>query len=737
MFSGVVLLGLEGGAAALADADDRRAVKIASHQRMVATLAAIAKDDPQRNPFLRRPSSRDTDRRLADLPATASALERGDAHLAAALDEFYFGTLARALELFNRAEPFYREADAGRRTRLEFHRGLALLRQGERRNCVASHRAESCILPIRPGGVHHEKQFSRAAAQSFRRVLAAVPPNSYERVATRWLLNVAHMTLGDYPGGLSATELIPPARFAAAAAFPELRDVAPALGLDVFDLAGGAAIEDFDGDGFLDLLTSSWAPGGNVRYFLNRGDGTFAERTREANLEGITGGLNLNHTDYDNDGDADVLILRGGWLGAGGRHPNSLLENQGDGTFLDVTYAAGLALDPAPSQTAAWADYDNDGDLDLYVGYEDAGQPTPCRLYRNNGDRTFTDVARSAGVENGGFTKAVAWGDFDGDGFADLYVSNFGGDNRLYRNRGNATFEDVAPRLGVTGPKYSFPAWFWDYDNDGALDLFVASYPYEARAGLRNLFFVAAGYLGASVGETSKLYRGDGDGGFSDVTSTAGVGRVTMPMGANFGDLDNDGFLDFYLGTGYPAYDGLIPNLLYHNRGGRRFADVTSAARVGHLQKGHGVVFADVDNDGDQDLFEQMGGFFPDDGYGNVLFENPGFDANWIKLTLAGVESNRFGVGARVRVDVVENGERRSIFRRVGTGGSFGSNPLTLHVGLGSASTAETIEVFWPASGRRQTATNVRGNRLVEIREGREGVVELPHRPLKLARPGG
>ena len=187
----------------------------------------------------------------------------------------------------------------------------------------------------------------------------------------------------------------------------------------------------------------------------------------------------------------------------------------------------------------------------------------------------------------------------------DLYVSVLGGPNRLYRNRGDGSFEDVAPRLGVTGPRQSFPAWFWDFDNDGHLDLFVSSYTGD-RGGLG---FVAASYQGyPGPWEQARLYRGDGDGGFEDVAARSGLTRLQLPMGSNFGDLDHDGYLDFYLGTGYPDYEAVMPNVLYRNLAGRRFVDVSLAAGFGHLQKGHAVAFADLDGDGDLDVFEQMGG---------------------------------------------------------------------------------------------------------------------------------
>jgi hypothetical protein len=520
------------------------------------------------------------------------------------------------------------------------------------------------------------------------------------------------MTLGGYPDDVPAEYRIPPESFASDEPFPRFPNVARRAGVDAFNLSGGAVAEDFNYDGYLDLLVSTYDPGGQVHLFLNDQDGAFKDRTAEAGLTGILGGLNMVQSDYDNDGDVDVLMLRGAWMGSKGRHPKSLLRNNGDGTFTDVTFDAGLGEVHNPSQTASWADFDNDGDLDLYVGIEsNADLKAPCQLFVNRGDGSFEDRASSAGVENGHWTKGVIFGDYDSDRFADIYLSNLDGANRLYHNNRDGTFTDVAPSLGVTRPMVSFPTWFWDFNNDGVLDIYVAAYDALVED-------LAASYLGLETdAERACLYEGDGHGGFREVAGERNLDRPSAPMGANFGDLDNDGYPDFYLGTGYPPYFALMPNLMYHNRRGESFADVTAAGGFGNLQKGHAVVFADLDRDGDQDVFEQMGGALSGDRFHNSLYQNAGFGNRWITVELTGVQSNRSAIGARIRVQVLEAGESRSIYKHVNSGGSFGASPLEQTIGLGKAERIELLEVYWPTSDVTQTFRDLPMERSIHIRE--------------------
>jgi hypothetical protein len=322
------------------------------------------------------------------------------------------------------------------------------------------------------------------------------------------------------------------------------------------------------------------------------------------------------------------------------------------------------------------------------------------------------------------------WGDYDGDGLSDLYVSNLGSPNRLFHNRGADGFVDVAPDLGVHLPISSFPAWFWDFNNDGALDLYVASYVMEVGD-------IAADYLGLPVSaERDRLYQGDGKGGFREVSGEQNLHRVTQPMASNFGDLDNDGFLDFYLGTGYPAFEALMPNLMFRNRRGQGFSDVTKAGGFGHLQKGHGIAFADLDHDGDQDVVQEMGGWYAGDAFGNALFENPGFGNHFVVLELHGTRSNRAAIGTKIKLEIIENGVRRSIHRWVNSGGTFGANPLRQQIGVGAATRIERVEIFWPASGDRQVFEDLAVDRFYEITEGRAEIRTLDYRSFNFARAG-
>ena len=628
----------------------------------------------------------------------------------------------------------------------EWNLALAHLQRAEDLNCVhhgdAGRSADSCILPLTSAAVHSRPEHARAAGDLFLDMLEKGRPTGPWRHRARWLLNVARRLTGDFPDGVPPQLRIGEDAFASAS-FPgqRWRNLGPELGIDALDLAGGAIVDDFDGDDILDLITSTWDPCGPLQAFRGDGNGGFEDTSVAWGLKHQLGGLNLIHADYDDDGSLDLFVLRGAWLLEEGRIRNSLLRNELNGEagrFVDATEAAGLAEPAYPTQAAAWGDYDGDGDLDLYVGNEGSeAHQYPSQLFRNLGDGTFEDVAVEAGVTNLRYAKGVAWGDVDNDGDLDLYVSNFGA-NRLYRNTEGA-FQDEAVRVGVTEPeRESFATWFFDYDNDGDLDLYVGDYRDQATE-------VVASYMGSDPGVGQPLlYRNEcgpqpGCAGrlrMTEVSRELGIHRPALPMGANYGDLDNDGWLDFYLGTGEPDLASLMPNVMYRYNG-RRFEEVTFAGGFGHLQKGHGVAFGDLDRDGDMDLLHQLGGFYPTDTFGNALFENPGSDNAWITLRFAGAGpassgANRFGVGSRVVLSVDGPGGKRTIHRLVGSGGSFGGNSMQLEVGLGGAKRIDQIRVRWGGSGTAQVFEDVEPRAVYRVSERAEVLERVEAPPFRL-----
>jgi len=246
------------------------------------------------------------------------------------------------------------------------------------------------------------------------------------------------------------------------------------------------------------------------------------------------------------------------------------------------------------------------------------------------------------------------------------------------------------------------------------LDLFVAGY----QTTLDDLVAEALGLK--NQGQKPCLYRNNRDGTFTDVTTEVGLDHNYLAMGANFGDLDNDGWLDFYLGTGNPDYRYLVPNAMLRNDQGRRFQDVTQSGGFGHLQKGHGIAFADIDNDGDQDIYHQLGGFFPGDKFHNALFQNPGHGNNFIFLKLIGRQTNRDGFGARIKVVLATEQGTREIHRAVGSVSSFGGSPIRQEIGLGTPISIERIEITWPASGIRTVLTGVPMDTMIQVVEGED-----------------
>ena len=434
----------------------------------------------------------------------------------------------------------------------------------------------------------------------------------------------------------------------------------------------GVAWGDCDGDGDLDLYVSNTLGDAN-KLFRNDGAGVFSDAT-SGPLGDTSNGMGIAWGDYDNDGDLDLYLVNGGG------HANKLFRNDGGGTFVDAT--SGPLGDAHSGQGMAWGDYDNDGNVDLYVanGGSDAN-----KLFRNNGDGTFLD-ATSGPLGDTGACVGVAWGDYDNDGDLDLYLSRANQTNKLLRNDGGGVFVDATS--GPLGDAGLGAGVDWgDYDNDGDLDLYLANW-----------------------GTSNKLFRNDGGGTFADAT-TGPLGDTGQSRGVAWGDYDNDGDLDLYLTNWGTA------NKLFRNEGGGTFVDAMSGPS-GDTGAGTGVAWGDYDNDGDLDLYVACY------GQANRLFRNDQSTGNhWLHVDLAGISSNRCGIGARVRVVAGGSSQIREIS---GGSGDMSQNSLVAEFGLGSATTVDTFEVKWPngmtevitGDGETPAATSIAVDRMIIILEG-------------------
>jgi hypothetical protein len=616
---------------------------------------------------------------------------------------------------------------------------LAYFRLGELQNCTWNHNSDACIFPVSPDGIHKEQLGAREAAKRYAELLADPKSDPDNALIYRWLLNLSYMVLGQYPEGVPKPWLIPPDRFKSDYDIGLFRDVAATRGVAAIGRAGGAILEDFDNDGHLDLMISRMGVNDQFEYFHNRGDGTFERKTEEAGLKGIVGGLNIMQADYNNDGCIDVYIPRGAWYHDKGQFPASLLRGNCDGTFTDVTAKAGV-LNNFPSQTAVWADFNSDGLLDLFVGNEIVRDKVKWpdtaknfRLYINNGDGTFADVGEGSGIKLSGMVKGATADDYDNDGWQDLYVSVMGGPNHLFHNVGAPgkipKFADVTEKAGVAEPKMSFTTWFFDYDNDGWPDIFVSGY----WATMPNIVREYIGQKDKAKGDRPRLYHNNRDGTFTDLSREVHLDQLLLTMGANFGDLDNDGWLDFYLGTGAAPLTNIVPHQMFRNAEGKFFQNVTTSGGFGHLQKGHAVAFGDIDNTGNQDVFEVIGGAYTSDRFYSALFKNPGHGNHWLKLRLTGTKSNRFAVGARIHAHVTEDGKLRDIYKTLNSGGSFGASSLRPHIGLGKAPAIDLLEIRWPGGGTQQFKGPIAADQTYEVREG-DAVLKPVEIPAKATR---
>ncbi len=501
----------------------------------------------------------------------------------------------------------------------------------------------------------------------------------------------------------------------------------------VESMSGGVALFDYDNDGYLDIYLVNSLTVDMVKskqktrslLYHNNADGTFSDVTDKAGVGDIGWGMGVAIGDYDNDGFDDIYVT---CLG-----PNHLLRNSGKGTFTDVTQSAGVT-DPRWSTGASFVDYDNDGKLDLFVSnYVDfdvnnlpefgkgrscqfKGVPVQCgprglkgagdSLYHNNGNGTFTDVSKKAGVSDadGYYGLGVICSDFDEDGLVDIYVANDSTPNFLYHNNGDGTFKDIGFSSGMAvnengSEQGSMGVTLGDYDHDQRLDMFITNFDDDYNT----------------------LYHDDGKGSFTDVSYAAKVAEVSLPYvgwGTQFFDYDNDGWVDLLVVNGHvypqlPSYRQR--NFVHHNNQDGTFTEVGTQLGAPFAEKrtGRGAAFGDIDNDGDVDVVINNL-----DGPPLVLRNDGGNANNSVLIKTIGLKSNRDGVGARVKVvagELTQIGE-------VHSGDSYLSqSDMRLHFGFAKATKIDLVEVHWP-SGAVDKVTGLGVNGILSIKEG-QGIV--------------
>lgn len=593
---------------------------------------------------------------------------------------------------------------------------ISNLRRG---NWLTCEDPTSCILPL-PSST---SQLDAAYADAIEYFCPSSLPTCSQY--GEWFVNLILMRTGNYPQGApSNVETLPPQLFNTDEAHKFL---ALSLGSDAATLGGqGSTIADWLGpmsdDDWHGMLHLGHVSVDSNAFMLHHTNGSYAHidigpETKAGNI--------IKAADYDNDGDLDLFIGRGNFGSARFVGNNSLLRNDG-GVFTLVDVPVDSCAGGANGITAEWVDVDLDGYLDLFVGRENPN----CELWHNQGDGTFVDRAAAFGVSHCGFAKGVAVGDVNNDGYPDLWIATLGGANLLYVNQGGSRFMDTALEANVgVYPTLAFPSVFMDINHDGHDDLLVGAHrPPDGG----ELF---AHYMGAAweegprmdkrLGEPdsglSRLYLNLKDGTFRDVSEAYGLGPALGAMGMNVGDIDNDGYYDIYFGTGSPEFDRLTPSvMLRFDALEGHFEDVTIETGLGHLSNNHGIAFADVNNDGLQDIVASLGGPTTPLSH-DALFLNPGDSRanahNWIKVSLTGVKSNRLGHGARLQV--VDCATGRSIHTRQGLGASFGANPVTVqHIGVGDAKLLN-ITVKWPhASFPVDTYAGLPVNKWVQLTEG-------------------
>lgn len=485
----------------------------------------------------------------------------------------------------------------------------------------------------------------------------------------------------------------------------ELRfeSVASEIGLDKTGDGRGIAVFDYDVDGRLDVLIAS---GGGCSLFHNDGDGTFSDVSVGSGLDSCVSGFAVSVGDYDNDGRPDVFVTRAGFLDGA----SVLYRNNGDGTFTDVTEKAGLS-GWMSTFNASWVDYDGDGHLDLFVCSNlngMLGRKVPDRLFHNNGDGTFTDVTERSGIQTPWPTLGSAWGDFNNDGYPDLFLSSAFGRSQLFRNNGDGTFTNVSRGAGIDEPCLGSVAFWCDYDDDGWLDLVQCLWcPHE------DMLHSLRHGTGPEHGRSTRIFHNNRDGTFREIAREMGITESWGSMSGNAGDIDNDGRLDLLLGNGGPQMDRAEPAVLLQRDASGRFRNVTFTAGLPPFGKSHGANMADLFGDGRLSILLASGGFYPGEPMTTEVYRPKERLGNYVSVKLKGTASNRDAIGARLRLYA----GGRVQHRLVSGGSGFGSMPFDQHFGVGASTSIEALEIDWP-SRRRQRIEAVPVNTAIVITEG-------------------
>jgi tetratricopeptide (TPR) repeat protein len=590
--------------------------------------------------------------------------------------------------------------------RVRFELGETLVKCGLYDQAVQELRQIQTDSVYYPMGLHEASVAHYRAGRledSAKIAVEALDINPANERTRAWLWLTAQKT-GGYPEYVPARHRIQ-VRAGYETPTVQFEDIAPRIGLDKTSAGRGIAIFDYDNDGYLDILIA--AAHGGCNLYHNNGDGTFTDVSIQSGWDACVNGFVLTVGDYNNDGYADVFVTRLGFYAG----ECQLFRNNGNGTFTDVTKEAGLKV-WGPGFTASWIDYDGDGRLDLFIANNLGGlfeRKTPNRLFHNNGDGTFTEVTEQAGLSTLYPTIGGAWGDYDNDGRPDLFLSNGLGRSQLYRNNGDGTFTDVSRQAGIDAIAFGSPAFWWDFDNDGWLD--IAQFVWSDHEDV--LYTLEHGECPPD-GHPMRVYRNNRDGTFTEVGREIGFNGCHGTMSGNAADFNNDGHLDIVLGNGSPKMDRLEPMIVMENDG-KKFRNVTFAAGFPFLGKSHGVNMADLFGDGRLSILVAAGGAYPGDLLTTGVYYPKELPGNYLNVRLKGTRSNRSAIGSRVSI---EAGGRKQM-RELCGGSNFGCLPLEQHFGLAKIETVDSLEIRWP-SGLKQRFGPLPVNCSLEFTEGED-----------------